>query len=92
MIAQVFEDKSLKDLQSLANKLTSKCDLPVLLATSVENKVVFAQNGSTEISCGAFFKAHLGSYNGKGGGSDKLAQAGFPTWEDALAFYEFARG
>ncbi|OME03963.1 hydrolase [Paenibacillus odorifer] len=92
MIAQVFEDKSLKDLQSLANKLTSKCDLPVLLATSAENKVVFAQNGSTEISCGAFFKAHLGSYNGKGGGSDKLAQAGFPTWEDALAFYEFARG
>ncbi|MEK5416589.1 hydrolase [Paenibacillus odorifer] len=92
MIAQVFEDKSLKDLQSLANKLTSKCDLPVLLATSAENKVVFAQNGSTEISCGAFFKAHLGSYNGKGGGSDKLAQAGFPTWVDALAFYEFARG
>lgn len=92
MIAQVFEDKSLKDLQSLANKLTSKCDLPVLLATSAENKVVFAQNGSTEISCGAFFKAHLGSYKGKGGGSDKLAQAGFPTWEDALAFYEFARG
>ncbi|MEC0133513.1 MULTISPECIES: alanyl-tRNA editing protein [Paenibacillus] len=92
MIAQVFEDKSLKDLQSLANKLTSKCDLPVLLATSAENKIVFAQNGSTEISCGAFFKAHLGSYNGKGGGSDKLAQAGFPTWEDALAFYEFARG
>lgn len=92
MIAQVFEDKSLKDLQSLANKLTSKCDLPVLLATSAENKVVFAQNGSTEISCGAFFKAHLGSYNGKGGGSDKLAQAEFPTWVDALAFYEFARG
>lgn len=92
IIAQVFEDKSLKDLQSLANKLTSKCDLPVLLATSAENKVVFAQNGSLEISCGAFFKAHLGSYNGKGGGSDKLAQAGFPTREDALAFYEFARG
>lgn len=56
IIAQVFEDKSLKDLQSLANKLTSKCDLPVLLATSAENKVVFAQNGSLEISCGAFSK------------------------------------
>ncbi|MNO53443.1 Alanine--tRNA ligase [compost metagenome] len=91
LIAKVFEDKSLKDLQSLANKLTAKCDVPVLLATSAENKVVFAQNGSAEISCGAFFKAHLGTYNGKGGGSDKLAQAGFPTWEDAFAFYEFAR-
>jgi alanyl-tRNA synthetase len=91
MIAKVFEDKSLKDLQNLANKLTAKSDVPVLLATSAENKVVFAQNGSAEISCGALFKAHLGTYNGKGGGSDKLAQAGFPTWEDAFAFYEFAR-
>jgi alanyl-tRNA synthetase len=91
MIAKVFEDKSLKDLQNLANKLTAKSDVQVLLATSAENKVVFAQNGSAEISCGAFFKAHLGTYNGKGGGSDKLAQAGFPTWEDAFAFYEFAR-
>ncbi|MEK5254594.1 DHHA1 domain-containing protein [Paenibacillus sp. FSL F4-0125] len=91
LIAKVFEDKSLKDLQSLANKLTAKCDVPVLLASSAENKVVFAQNGSAEISCGAFFKTHLSTYNGKGGGSDKLAQAGFPTWDDALAFYEFAR-
>ncbi|MNY56877.1 alanyl-tRNA synthetase [compost metagenome] len=86
----MFEDKSLKDLQSLANKLTAKCDVPVLLASSAENKVVFAQNGSAEISCGAFFKEHLSTYNGKGGGSDKLAQAGFQTWGDALAFYEFA--
>jgi alanyl-tRNA synthetase len=91
LIAHVFEDKSLKDLQSLANKLTSLSAVPVLLATSLENKVVFAQNGTSEISCGAFYKAHLANYNGKGGGSDKLAQAGFPTWEDALAFYEFVR-
>lgn len=92
LIAQVFEDKSLKDLQSLAKKLTAQTSVPVLLATSAEYKVVFAQNGNAEISCGAFFKTHLGSYNGKGGGSDKLAQAGFPSWEDAFAFYEFAKG
>lgn len=91
LIAHVFEDRSLKDLQSLANKLTAQSTNPVLLATSAENKVVFAQNGNAELSCGAFFKAHLGGYNGKGGGSDKLAQAGFPSWEDAFAFYEFAR-
>lgn len=91
LIAHIFEDKSLKDLQALANKLTSQCAVPVLLASSAENKVVFAQNGSSEISCGALFKAHLSTYNGKGGGSDKLAQAGFSTWDDALGFYEFAR-
>lgn len=91
LLAHIFEDKSLKDLQNLATKLTTESNLPVLLATAVENKVVLAHNGSFDPSCGAYFKANLGSYNGKGGGSDKLAQAGFPTWEDAFAFYEFTR-
>ncbi|MCL6602873.1 MAG: hydrolase [Paenibacillus sp.] len=91
LIAQIFEEKSLKDLQNLANKLTAENDFPVLLATSAENKVVFAYSGGSELSCGSFFKANLGSFNGKGGGSDKQAQAGFPNWQDALAFYEFTR-
>jgi len=90
-IAHLFEDKSLKDLQNLANKLTESNDLPVLLATSAENKVVLAYSGGSDRSCGAFFKANLGSFNGKGGGSDKQAQAGFSNWEDALAFYEFTK-
>jgi alanyl-tRNA synthetase len=92
LVAQVFEDKTLKDLQNLAGKITSKCDSPVLLATTSENKVVLSRSGNSELSCGAFFKEHVGSYNGKGGGNDALAQAGFPTWEDAKAFYEFAMG
>ncbi|MGM1050282.1 MAG: alanyl-tRNA editing protein [Bacillota bacterium] len=89
LIAHIFEDKTLKDLQSLAAKITSQSDVPVLLATAAENKVVLSQNSNSGRSCGAFFKAHLGSYNGKGGGSNILAQAGFPTWENADAFYEF---
>ena len=93
LIAHIFEDKSLKDLQNLAAKLTADNELsvPVLLATSAENKVVFAYNGGSDLSCGSFFKANLGSFNGKGGGSDKQAQAGFSNWEDALAFYEFTK-
>jgi len=93
LISHIFEDKSLKDLQNLATKLTADNELPVpvLLATSSENKVVLAYSGGSDLSCGSFFKANLGSFNGKGGGSDKLAQAGFSNWEDALAFYEFTR-
>ncbi|WP_310833163.1 alanyl-tRNA editing protein [Paenibacillus pedocola] len=91
IVAQVFEQRSLKDLQSLAVKLTALTDLPVLLLSAAENKVVFAHSGSARLSCGAFFKANLGEFQGKGGGSDKMAQAGFPTWEQALAFYEFAK-
>ncbi|GGH18910.1 alanyl-tRNA editing protein [Paenibacillus segetis] len=91
LLAHIFEDKSLKDLQNLAIKLTADNELQVLFATTAENKIVMAHNGSFDPSCGAFFKANLGAYNGKGGGSDKMAQAGFPTWEDASAFYEFSR-
>ncbi|CAN7547913.1 DHHA1 domain-containing protein [Paenibacillus sp. LjRoot153] len=89
-IAHQFNDKSLKDMQSLATKVASKTDLPILFMSTSENKVVFAHNGQYAQSCGAFFKAHLGSFNGKGGGSDKMAQAGFSSGEDAMDFYKFA--
>ncbi|MHA6532050.1 alanyl-tRNA editing protein [Paenibacillus sp. BAC0078] len=91
VIAHVFEDRSLKDLQSLAVKLTASTELPVLLLTAAENKVVLACSGGTGFSCGAFFKANLGEFQGKGGGSDKMAQAGFPAWERAFGFYELAK-
>ncbi|MNN32607.1 alanyl-tRNA synthetase [compost metagenome] len=90
-IAHIFADKTLRELQNLAQKLTAQCDAAVLLATESEHKVVLAQNGSHSVSCGAFFKEHLAAYGGKGGGSDKLAQAGFGSRPEALAFYEFAK-
>ncbi|BFT71913.1 alanyl-tRNA editing protein [Paenibacillus sp. P36] len=90
LIARVFENKSLKDLQNLAGKLAVQSHCPVLLATIGENKVVLANN-SASLSCGAFFKANLAAYQGKGGGSDKIAQAGFPSWDDAAAFLEHAK-
>lgn len=92
VIAQVFEDKSLKDMQNLAAKLTANHEGLVLFASISEAKVVLAQNGQPpEWACGPFFKGNLGAYQGKGGGSEKMAQAGFASSEDALAFYEFTR-
>ncbi|WP_068786427.1 alanyl-tRNA editing protein [Paenibacillus phocaensis] len=90
-IAHIFADKPLKELQSLAQKLAAQCEAAVLLATEAEHKVVLAHSGGHPVSCGDFFKEHLAAYNGKGGGSDKLAQAGFGSWEEALDFYEFAK-
>lgn len=90
VIAHVFADKGLKDLQALAPKLAAESNTPVLLASSGEYKVVLAAAGD-KLSCGAFFKEHLGAFDGKGGGSDKLAQAGFGSWEELSAFYEFAK-
>ncbi|MGQ8875414.1 hydrolase [Paenibacillus sp. TSA_86.1] len=92
VIARIFEDKSLKDMQSLATKLTAEHEGLVLFASLSEAKVVLAQNGQPpEWACGPFFKGNLGAYQGKGGGSEKLAQAGFASSEDALAFYEFTK-
>ncbi|MGE6666521.1 alanyl-tRNA editing protein [Paenibacillus xylanexedens] len=92
VIAQVFEDKSLKDMQSLATRLTADHEGLVLFASISEAKVVLAQNGQPpEWACGPFFKGNLGAYQGKGGGSEKMAQAGFASSEDALAFYEFTK-
>ncbi|WP_422656897.1 alanyl-tRNA editing protein [Paenibacillus sp. EC2-1] len=90
VVTYIFDDKSLKELQSLASMITSKSESYVLLASSLENKVVLAHNNSSSQSCGAFFKSHLTPYSGKGGGSEKMAQAAFPSWEEAHAFYEFA--
>lgn len=91
VITHISDTRPLKDLQSLAAKLTALTDLPVLLLSAADNKAVLAHSGAADLSCGAFFKAHLGEYQGKGGGSDKLAQAGFPAWEAAVAFYDFAQ-
>lgn len=89
IIKHAFEDKSLKDMQSLAAKLTDKADVIALFISIADNKVLLAQGGESDLSCGAFFKQHLADYRGKGGGSDKMAQAGFATGEDAMAFYLF---
>ncbi|CAM3109877.1 DHHA1 domain-containing protein [Paenibacillus sediminis] len=91
MIAQIFEEKSLKDTQNLAVKLAADSGLPVLFLTGGDNKVMLAYNGDGDLACGAFFKAHLAEFNGKGGGSDKMAQAGFSSRDKAEIFYEFAR-
>jgi len=91
LVSHVFEDKALKDMQSMAVKLTAENDIWVLMATSLENKVLLANQGGSPQSCGAFFKENLASYKGKGGGSASMAQAGFQTWEDAFAFYEWTR-
>ncbi|MBD8501237.1 alanyl-tRNA editing protein [Paenibacillus arenosi] len=89
LIQHVFADKSLKDMQNLAAKLTEQADVIILFMSNADHKVLLVQGGASGFACGAFFKQHLADYRGKGGGSDKMAQAGFDTNEDANAFYHF---
>ncbi|MDP4097986.1 alanyl-tRNA editing protein [Paenibacillus sp. P96] len=91
VLVHVFADKPAKELQPFAAKLTSGRDLLVLLASRAENKILLAHNGTRDFSCGGFFKQHLGSFGGKGGGNNQSAQAGFASTEDMLRFIDFAR-
>jgi alanyl-tRNA synthetase len=88
-LAHIFEDKSLKELQHLASKLVKENDLLILFASTVENKIVLMHNGTKSLKCGNLFKENLNKFNGKGGGNDKSAQAGFPSNEETLKFYHF---
>ncbi|WP_040948248.1 alanyl-tRNA editing protein [Gorillibacterium massiliense] len=90
IISIVLDDRPLKEAQNLAHLLTAESDAVVLIALTAENKVMLAHGGNREFSCGAFFKEHLSRFGGKGGGSDKMAQAGFSTWDEAERFYRFA--
>lgn len=53
-------------MQQLATKLTAEHDLLVLFATTAENKILLAHNGTQSVSCGAFLKENLGAFHGKG--------------------------
>ncbi len=91
LLIHVFEDKSFNDTKELAIKIVSEEPLLILLASSLENRIIFMHDGSTHISCGSFLKENLSSFNGKGGGNDKSAQAGFGLQEDMIRFIEFVQ-
>jgi len=90
VLSHIFPDKSIKDLQKLAVKITKAQQLIVLFITTQENKVLLYHDGTRQLSSGEFYKKHLHSFNGKGGGNAKSAQAGFPSSAEALRFYYFA--
>ncbi|MQR96278.1 alanyl-tRNA editing protein [Fictibacillus phosphorivorans] len=91
LLLHAFDDKSFKDTKDLAIKIASEESLLILLASTVENRAIFMHDGSFQFSCGTFFKENLRSFNGKGGGNDRSAQAGFASQEDMNAFIKFVK-
>jgi alanyl-tRNA synthetase len=87
----VFDNKSFNEIKELAIKIAHEHNLFILFAATEENKVILVHNGTKNLSCEKFLKEHLGSFNGKGGGNDKTAQAGFQSKEDTVNFFEFAK-
>ncbi len=85
---RLFEQRTLKELQSLASLLTAQTALPVLLGSRSENKLVLAHSGQADFACGTRLREILPEYGGRGGGSDRLAQASFGSDQELTACYE----
>ncbi|MDM5222560.1 alanine--tRNA ligase-related protein [Peribacillus sp. NJ11] len=88
-ISHIFEDSSMKELLYLSGTIVKKEKVIVLLASRKEQKVILSHSGSLPLHCGQYFKAELSSYNGKGGGNEQTAQAGFASQNDLMAFYQY---
>ncbi len=92
LVQYEWASRSLQDVQRMANLLMEQGeDMVILLSSADERKVVLAQQGHPDLKCGAFFKQHLASFSGKGGGNDRMAQAGFESLEQLREFVQFAQ-
>lgn len=89
IITGTFSDKSVKELQGIAKQITDKTNNIVILTTTLENKLILAQNGTHPLHCGQIFKQELQNYNGKGGGNNTSAQAAFQQEQDLKEFQDF---
>lgn len=91
-IAKLFGDRTVKELQSLATTLTARnAQLPILLGSLTEFKLLLAHGGEAGFSCGVLFKEVLPAFGGRGGGNDRLAQAGFGAESDLAACYDILK-
>lgn len=91
LIAKTFDNQSMKEMQLLAASLKESFDGVILIASASEKKILLTHAGTASLKCGQLFKEHLPSYNGKGGGNDKQAQAGFNTVEELQSFVTFVK-
>ncbi|PLS17138.1 hypothetical protein CVD28_13880 [Bacillus sp. M6-12] len=88
LLVHSFNDLTFKEIQMLSIQMVKKADIVALFAAETVNKVLLAHNGFSEVNSGLLFKEYVGQFNGRGGGSNKSAQAGFSSKEDCRRFVE----
>ncbi|MGX1193611.1 alanyl-tRNA editing protein [Metabacillus sp. SLBN-84] len=86
LAAVLKERASLKDLQLLAAKFHGSGKEFVLLGSMSEHAVLFSQQNS--IHAGNTIRECLKDFSGKGGGSEKLAQAKLADVSETEAFFQ----
>jgi len=78
----------MNDLKRIAKKVSTTEDKFLTLISIPEKGVLLFHNGGFNIHCGNLIKEYAPDLGGKGGGSDKMAQAAFPSVEAIDKFLE----
>lgn len=86
-IAKLFEDKDFEEMERISNQIHLQGDFVLLLASKLDGRIILSHSGQPSIHCGKTFKELLPQYEGRGGGSDRKAQAAFSSREKLVAFY-----
>ena len=83
-VVKIFEDKNMDDLKYLTKKMTEGgFKHSLCIGSKQDNSVILT---STMANCGQIFKDNIKAFNGRGGGSPKMAQGSFTSLDDMMNF------
>ncbi len=88
VVISFLEASDADDLTSISKRLTEETSSIVLLGSDLDQKVILTHSGDFDLHCGKLYKEHVKSFNGRGGGGDRMAQAVFTDLLDAKGFFE----
>lgn len=91
VIERSFEDKRFDEINTLSQEILKNGDFIVILSSIPDKRLLFAHSGSFNINCGKVLREQLQKFNGKGGGKDKWANAGFASEDDMKRFAVFLK-
>lgn len=91
VIEKSFDSHHFDDLNTLSQEILKNGDFIVILSSNADKRLLFAQSGKFSVNCGKVLKDQLQAFNGKGGGKDKWANAGFANVEDLKRFALFLK-
>lgn len=84
----IFDDLSSQDMNYVIKQVSERTNTVLLIYSKSDKKIMLSHDGSKDVKCNEIFK-NIKAYEGKGGGSQKVAQGVFENNEKGLAFVAF---
>lgn len=84
----VFDNLSGQDMNYVIKQVSDKMNTVLLVYSKSDKKIMLSHDGSKDVKCNEIFRS-IKTYEGKGGGSPKVAQGVFEDNEKGLAFVDY---